>query len=642
MPLRDDLLLPIAGNSPSGISLRYDPITDKIKEARREDFDAPQGAWKTAVKVADHPQVIKLASEAIAKRSKDLQLAVWLVDSHVKREGFAILPDCFRFLRDLQDQFWDSLYPEISDGDLEVRAAPLEWLGAKLEEPLRMLPITSNGLGWIKYKESRTVGYETDANSEEKRKLRNKLIEDGKVAAEVFDQAIGETPKQFLENLQTVLEQSLAELEELNNFCNDRYSDVAPSFLKSRTAVEEVTHTLGTFIKAKGGPTPAKLPEVEPPAAPASDASAPAVASAPSPAPSAAPAAPTPPPAPASPVVSVGLNPTDAVDAMRRVAAVAKFLRAQDKYDISPYLILRGFRWGEIRYNGPEIDSKMLMAPPDDLRAELQKHWAAGNWDAVLEDTEAGMELPCGRGWLDLQRYTVRALENKGQWFAFVAQAVRTGVRGLITDLPALLASALRDGTPCADDQTQQWITQEVMAGVTVSFSAPAATAAAVPVVTSTPAPAPPPPPVEITAVKLEEKPPPLEDEELAGQAPADIFEEAIQAARSGHPAAALDLISKQLATERSGRGRFRRRIQLAHLLMAGGRQNIAYPILEDLTQEIESRKLEEWELGEGLAYPVALLLQCLAANGNDPELRKQLYGRLCRLDPVRALDCPS
>ena len=67
MPLRDDLLAPIPGNSPAGISLRYDPITDKIKEARREDLDAPQGAWKTAIKSADHAQAIKLASDAIAE-----------------------------------------------------------------------------------------------------------------------------------------------------------------------------------------------------------------------------------------------------------------------------------------------------------------------------------------------------------------------------------------------------------------------------------------------------------------------------------------------------------------------------------------------------------------------------------------------
>ena len=48
MPLRDDLLTPIPGANPSGPDLRYDPLYDRIKEARREEDDVPQGVWKRA------------------------------------------------------------------------------------------------------------------------------------------------------------------------------------------------------------------------------------------------------------------------------------------------------------------------------------------------------------------------------------------------------------------------------------------------------------------------------------------------------------------------------------------------------------------------------------------------------------------
>src|SRR4051794_33003329 len=101
MPLRADLLTPIPGDNPSGTNLRYDPVIDKIKEARREDIDAPQGAWKTAVKTADYGAVIKLAGEVIATRSKDLQLAVWLVEAHIRREGLPIAGACFQFIHHL-------------------------------------------------------------------------------------------------------------------------------------------------------------------------------------------------------------------------------------------------------------------------------------------------------------------------------------------------------------------------------------------------------------------------------------------------------------------------------------------------------------------------------------------------------------
>jgi len=37
MPLPEGLLNPIPGENPSGQSLRYDPVYDKIREARRAD-----------------------------------------------------------------------------------------------------------------------------------------------------------------------------------------------------------------------------------------------------------------------------------------------------------------------------------------------------------------------------------------------------------------------------------------------------------------------------------------------------------------------------------------------------------------------------------------------------------------------------
>jgi type VI secretion system protein ImpA len=76
MPLREDLLTPIPGDNPAGVSVRYDPVYDKIKEARREEEDLNQGVWQYDRKVADHPLVVRLCQDTIASKSKDLQLAV--------------------------------------------------------------------------------------------------------------------------------------------------------------------------------------------------------------------------------------------------------------------------------------------------------------------------------------------------------------------------------------------------------------------------------------------------------------------------------------------------------------------------------------------------------------------------------------
>jgi len=130
MPLRDDPLNPIPGENPSGANLRYAPVYDKIKESRREDDNAPQGEWAHERKVADWKQVVKLAGESLATKSKDLQLAAWLTEAMLRTEGFAGLLAGLKLLKALIEHFWDTLYPEIEDGDAEMRAAPLDWVGS--------------------------------------------------------------------------------------------------------------------------------------------------------------------------------------------------------------------------------------------------------------------------------------------------------------------------------------------------------------------------------------------------------------------------------------------------------------------------------------------------------------------------------
>src|SRR3982751_1792094 len=132
MPLREDLLKPIPGDNPSGENLKYAPVYDKIKEARRQDDDAPQGDWEHERKVADYGQVAKLAGDAIATKSKDLWLAAWLTEAWFQKEGFPGLHGGLALLRGMVENFWETLYPELEDGEAELRSTPVEWVGTKL------------------------------------------------------------------------------------------------------------------------------------------------------------------------------------------------------------------------------------------------------------------------------------------------------------------------------------------------------------------------------------------------------------------------------------------------------------------------------------------------------------------------------
>src|ERR1035438_2238010 len=107
-----------------------------------------------------------------------------------------------------------------------------------------------------------------------------------------------------------------------------------------------------------------------------------------------------------------------------------------------------------------------------------------------------------------------------------------------------------------------------------------------------------------------------------------------MEAARTDHVEDALGILSREVAHERSGRGRFLRRIQLAQVCLATGNRDIGRPILQELAEEIERRGLEQWENPDMVAQPLALLYRCLDDPQDTGGEKRKLYGQICRLDP--------
>lgn len=608
MPLRNDLLNPIPGENPAGENLRYAPVVDKIKEARREDDDLAQGDWARERKVADWPAVIKLSSETLATKSKDLQLAAWLAEAMLRKEGVAGLREVLNLLRGLIENFWDGLYPELEDGDAEFRATPLQWVGDRLEQPLKRVPLTKKGLDWYKYKESRSVGTEEAASqSDQKKQARDQAIADGKITQEEFDKQFEETPKSFYVALLEAFDGSMESLTALSDLCNEKFGDVAPSFAALQRTLEEVRQTVYILLQAKREKEPdAPVAAAEPEPEPEPELAAEPVSGGAAAAPARAPAR----------KGALSAEPVDREDAIARVAAAAKFLRQQDAYTPAPYLLLRGLRWGELRAAGDTIDQGLLTPAPTEIRQNLKRLALDGNWTEVLEAGETAMATEAGRGWLDLQRYIARACYELGSYYTPIRSAVISALRALLADYPQLPEMTLMDDTPVANAETQAWLKEEVIAAVA---AAPAA-------------------PVEDTWSSGSWDQPAASAPEPGVQAPPDPFELAMQSARNGRPQEGIELLMRELAQERSGRGRFLRKAQLAQLCVSTGHDGIAFPILQELAAEIDRRKLEDWEAPDMVAHPLTLLYRCLQRDGSAEE-RQKLYAWICRLDPLQALN---
>jgi type VI secretion system protein ImpA len=89
---------------------------------------------------------------------------------------------------------------------------------------------------------------------------------------------------------------------------------------------------------------------------------------------------------------------------------------------------------------------------------------------------------------------------------------------------------------------------------------------------------------------------------------------------------------------EKSARARFLRRTQAAEIMVGAGLEPVALPILRELLEHVETHRLEEWEAGETIAQPLSLLYRCIERLDSGDVDRNDLYVRICRLDPMQAI----
>lgn len=624
MPLREDLLNPIAGENPSGVDVRYDTkllLYDKIKEARREDDGLNQGAWTQERKLADSPAVLKMTQEALATKTKDLQLAAWLTEALLRTEGFAGLRQGVSLLHGLVANFWDTLYPPIEDGDLELRAAPLDWVGTALDTTVKNVPLSRAGYGFIKYKESRLVGYEAEVKGEKEKKQRAERIKDGKLIPEDFDKSFVETPKVFYAQAEKDLDGCLAALKSLDEVCDEKFGNAGPALGKLKTSLEEIRHTVHGLLNKKRETEPDPVEEVRAEAAVGADGGGGAGASG-----GGGSAVP-------SIVISV-MNSSEPADRREIIASVAKaaaFLRQKEPLSPAPFLMMRGLRWGELRAAARLSNATLLEAPPTELRQHVKRLALAEKWAEVLEIAESAMSLPCSRAWLDLQRHVVEACNALGSDYEPIAAAIRLELKVLLYDMPELLSATLLDDTPAANADTRAWLRQ-LLRPASKPQAPPAATTEAVEGE----------PGAEAASAAAAPLPPPALASSPEPSWPsknADAFDVANQALQAGQAERAFEIMQREIALQTSGRGRFERKLQLVQLCVTAGKDAIAQPLLDDLAAAIETHKLDDWEDRRMIATALSTLMNLSKKIQGNAAEKQKLFERICRLDPARALN---
>jgi len=226
----DAMLQPVSDESPSGENLRYSGLYDEITEARRADDDLNQGDWQTELKAADYRKVIDLAVGPLTSTTRDLQIAAWLSEALVRQYGFVGLRDSMKLLTGLQANFWDTLHPEVDEGDMEGRANAVAWFETQASQTIVTIPITGgNGYSFRDWEDSKTFNFSDNtenldpAEQERIGELKAQAEKQRRVTGEMWLAAVGTTRRAQCEEVNLHIEECWVEFNNLNRAIEEKY-----------------------------------------------------------------------------------------------------------------------------------------------------------------------------------------------------------------------------------------------------------------------------------------------------------------------------------------------------------------------------------------------------------------------------------
>lgn len=334
----EKILQPISEDQPSGESLQYSGLYDEIREARRASDGLPQGQWQEELKIADYRQVVFLAVPALETQTKDLQIAAWLSEALIKENGFVGLRDSFKLLSGLQRNFWETLFPEIDEGDMEGRANAVEWMDVQGAFAVKGAKITGGeGYSYFDFEDSKKFDIPEnidtlDSTDQQKfRELQAQAEKENRVTADRWRKAKAASRRQFYEELSFVLEECRAEYAELNLVIEEKFDrNQMPGLTNLKKALDDIEAVVKKLLEDKRAEEPDAVEETADEASGAEAGENGAIGTA------------------KTGVMTTAGAIQNRKDAIKRLADLADFFRKTEPHSPISYLVTRAVKWGEM------------------------------------------------------------------------------------------------------------------------------------------------------------------------------------------------------------------------------------------------------------------------------------------------------
>ena len=291
---------------------------------------------------------------------------------------------------------------------------------------------------------------------------------------------------------------------------------------------------------------------------------------------------------------------------LQKLRQAATFLLENDPTNAMTYRCRRIAAWSMLSAPPPESKGQtQIPPPPPQVRQELIDLKDNDNWHALI--TSAEQRLSQFIFWLDLNRYVSEALVKLGDEYQSAHGVVCQETAFLLDRLPGVVDLTFSDGTPFADSETRQWLTQ--IASVADSAS------------TDT---------IQIPEPGKGES----ENDRMA-----DTIEKAHALAQKNELLDAVRLLQTELKKCCSQKEALMWRLALCRMLIGSKRTDMAVPHLDLILKDIEAYRLENWD--PRLALEGLKVVWVGFNNHTDKALKRNaeaVLSQIAKLDPAEAL----
>lgn len=244
----EDLLQPISTEHPSGESLKSNGVYSAIKQARRaDDPNLPMGEWQHDLKIADWDKVEEIALSALSDKTKDLQIAIWLLEAQINKHGFAGIAPAMTLISALSEKFWQNIHPQIVDGDIEYRTNLVAWVNEKLQPSLRQIPITDTRndtqYSWANWELALQIEQQYRGDVSELTDF---------IPSQTIVQSIAATHIEFYQTLYQDISAGVMAIEHYSTLLETYCAEKAPTLMGLRTLLLEIRDTIASHVKHRG------------------------------------------------------------------------------------------------------------------------------------------------------------------------------------------------------------------------------------------------------------------------------------------------------------------------------------------------------------------------------------------------------